>query len=353
MRGWAYLTQAVQARERPVPPVAGQKSLLRVFPTARISTSAGVPPARVRLYRDDRETHVVDIPGNPTPIPTEVDEGDLAKSLNTEIPGHVVQPGLEVEIEIDPEGASDRRVQLGHNMSLSRAPYGRAASADPQYRYPDGSIGVWGYDFAARRLVHPSTADLMSYCGPQWISDYHFNKALAYRLEDERAPDAAIGTEQARSLLVWGGVDARNVPYLEPAFVLDAPPVLPKSGGEWRLTGRTDPGIELFSLAFAIQEIADGDGSSSFAFVIPVRDGWEGNLAAITLSGPAGSVTVDGNTNLPMAILRNPVTGQVRGFLRDPPPAAQATMDGATQAAGSGLEVLFSRGIPGAAAWRR
>ena len=48
---------------------------------------------------------------------------------------------------------------------------------DPDYPYPDGSIGVWGYDLLDGRLVDPSTADLMSYCDPAWISDYSFNKA--------------------------------------------------------------------------------------------------------------------------------------------------------------------------------
>ena len=98
---------------------------------------------------------------------------------------------------------------------------------------------------------------------------------------------------------------------------------------------------------------ADGDGSSSFAFVLPVQSGWEGNLAGITLTGPSGSVTLDGDSDLPMAILRNPRNGQVRGILRDLPPLTQATRDAAGSFAEPGLEVLFSRGIPDAAAWRR
>ena len=99
-------------------------------------------------------------------------------------------------------------------------------------------------------------------------------------------------------------------------------------------------------------ETADGDGSSSFAFAVPVRAGWEGSLATITLSGPEGSVTLDGESDIPMAILRNSRTGQIRGILRDPPPATQAAAD-AVGARAPGLEVLFSRGIPGAVAWRR
>jgi len=43
-------------------------------------------------------------------------------------------------------------------------------------------------------------------------------------------------------------------------------------------------------------EVADGDGSSSFAFVLPVPPEWEGSLATITLDGPDGTFTLDGET---------------------------------------------------------
>ena len=101
-------------------------------------------------------------------------------------------------------------------------------------------------------------------------------------------------------------------------------------------------------------EVADGDGSSSFAFVLPVQSGWAGNLASITLTGPGGSAVLDGDTTRPMAILRNPRTGQVRGLLRDLPASTltQADAVGALPES-AGLDVLFSRGIPDSAAWQR
>ena len=483
----AYLTQAVQSRVFPVPLVAREKALLRVFPTAQESTDAGIPPVRARFYRDGRETHVVEIPGQSTPIPTEVQEGDLAKSANAEIPGEVVQPGLEMVIEIDPEGtlgsalgvarripaegrlevevramplfdltlipfvstvahhssivdlvkameadpddhgmfadlhtllpveevavtahepvlssndnafdllrqtraiwaleggtghymgmmpnpsggvagvayqsgrssfaaprASTIAHELGHNMSLSHAPCG--VSGDPSYPYSDGSVGAWGYDFGnGGKLMHPSNVDLMSYCQPRWISDYHFANALRFRLLDEGAPQAAAALP-TRSILLWGGVGTDTVPFLEPAFVVDAPPMLPDSAGEWRITGRAADGRMLFDLSFTMPEVADSDGAGGFAFTLPTRSAWADALASITLSGPTGEAILDGTSDIPMAILRNPRNGQVRGILRDLPPATQAAADMVGQAAGPGLETLFSRGIPGAAAWRR
>ena len=191
----------------------------------------------------------------------------------------------------------------------------------------------------------------MSYCSPRWISDYNFTKALHYRLANEGAPVVATAA-LARSLLLWGGTDTDGELYLEPAFVVDAPPALPRSGGEYRLAGRAGNGRELFALRFDMPETADGDGSSSFVFALPVRPEWAAQLASISLSGPGGSITMDGESDRPMAILHNPRNGQVRGILRDLP-QADGVAALAPQAGPDSLDVLFSRGIPGAEAWRR
>ena len=120
-----------------------------------------------------------------------------------------------------------------------------------------------------------------------WVSDYFFTKAFHFRLFDERPPlVTSLTAQQAESLLLWGGADADGELYLNPAFVVDAPAFLPDSAGGHRITGYTAGGAELFSLSFTMPETADGDGRSSFAFVLPVRPGWEGNLASITLDGP-------------------------------------------------------------------
>ena len=103
----AYLVQAVQSRSHPVPLVADEKALLRVFVTAKKKTDEGIPLVRATFFVDGDEEYEVDIPAKSTPIPTEVDEGDLSKSANAEIPGRVVQPDLEMVIEIDPDGELD------------------------------------------------------------------------------------------------------------------------------------------------------------------------------------------------------------------------------------------------------
>ncbi|MCY3601193.1 MAG: Ig-like domain-containing protein [Gemmatimonadetes bacterium] len=481
----AYLTQAVQSLGFPVPLVAGEAALLRVFVTAPAAAGERIPPVRARFFQDGSETYVADIPQQSAAIPRNIDEGSLLASANVEIPASVVVPGLEMVVEIDPDGTLDpglgvqRRIpetgrtavdvrtppvldltvipflwsvapdrsivdltanlsadhdiflntrtllpvgdlqvsvhepvttdrnrafdlvdvtemirvlegatghymgmmtgelgssfigaalepgrssfaiwrtdvvahELGHNMSLAHAPCGGAGRPDPAFPQRDGSIGDWGYDFVTGRLVPPTAPDFMSYCGPpDWTGSFHFTKALRFRSFDDSGAAAAVAGP-ARSLLLWGGVDSAGTPFLEPAFVVDAPPVAPRAAGDHQLTGWAADGRELFSLSFAMPEVADGEGAGSFVFALPVRAGWAAALASIALSGPGGSATLDGATDRPMAILRDPRTGQVRAFLSDLPAAAR-TADAVAQTIGQGLEVLFSRGIPPADAWR-
>ena len=248
--------------------------------------------------------------------------------------------------------------ELGHNLSLAHAPCGQASGPDPAFPEPDASIGVWGYDFrAGGRLVDPSSRDIMSYCDPFWVSDYHFTNALRHRLEAER--DATSVTQPAaasvKSLFLWGGVEVDGQPFLEPTFVVDVPPSVPVQGGDFLLEGTGADGQRLFSLSFDMPEMADGDGSSAFAFALPVEPGWARALARITLTGPDGSATLDGASDRPVVILRDPASGRVRGILRDPrgPTPAQAAAAAAGLPGVDVLEVLFSRGLPEPEAWQR
>ena len=112
--GMAYLVQASQSLEYPVPLVAGREALLRVFPTAPAGSRVPVPPVRASFYASGSATtlHTVEIPGKLGPLPTEIDESDLAISANVRIPGEMLRPGLEMVIEIDPEGTLDPALDI-------------------------------------------------------------------------------------------------------------------------------------------------------------------------------------------------------------------------------------------------
>ena len=483
----AYLTQAVQSLENPVPLVAGKPALLRVFVTNDGVADARRPPVRATFYWNDRPVHTVDIPGGDDRLPEQPEEGDLAASSNAAIPAEVVRPGLEMVIEIDPGGildtASDaghrlppagRRLppagrlavevtemppldltlvpflwspdpdwtladyaaslspddelfrmtrealpvgevrlnvrepvwtsikseakntisilvevfvvrvldgaqghymgiipaservgvaaipgkygvsaldgniiahELGHNMNLGHAPCGGPSGVDPDYPYFDGTTGAWGYDIQSGSLVSPQNYDLMSYCSPDWISDFHFVKALIYRRSEE-TPVPAARAASAANLLLWGEVNDLGELILHPAFAVDAPPVLPETGGSYRINGEDEAGNTLFALSFGAAEIADADGSV-FAFVLPVRTDWLDQLHRIAISGPEGLNTIDRSGGRPAAaIMLDRTTGAVRGILRDwSDPGGSPTFARRVPPDGD-YEVQVSRGIP-------
>ena len=481
----AYLTQATQSlTTNPVPLVAGEDALLRVFVTSERKVDATIPPVRATFYQDGAVVYTVDAPSPGSDIPGRLDEGDLASSANALIPGAVIASGLEMVIEIDRERASntvagipvrmprngrmpievadvppfdltlvpflwsespDRSVlaetedltaesdlfrltrdilpvrefflsvhepvwtsfdpspannwfiinetaairaldgasghymgifrsfggiahtpgfvsvaslrgdviahELGHNMSLGHAPC--STLGDAAFPYPDGSVGAWGYDILNGVLVSPDTPDVMGYCDPDWISGFHFTKALRYRVSQEQASMAAVAfAPSARSLLLWGGVNEQGELVLEPAFAVDAPPSPPSLAGLYRIDGEDDVGSTLFSLRFGMAEIADGEGGV-FAFVIPVQPNWPGQLMRITLSGPEGVATLGDEESRSAALLLDDTTGRVRGILSDwlePDTTLRSVRRILPE---PGLEVVISRGLPDPADWER
>lgn len=66
--------------------------------------------------------------------------------------------------------------EIGHTFGREHSPCGGADGPDPNYPYPKGNIGVWGYDLVTKQLYKPEMGDIMSYCSPSWISDYTFMK---------------------------------------------------------------------------------------------------------------------------------------------------------------------------------
>jgi len=66
--------------------------------------------------------------------------------------------------------------EIGHAMGRAHAPCGGPSGVDSNYPYSGASTGVYGYDFFARQLREPSKhKDFLSYCDPQWVSDYTYN----------------------------------------------------------------------------------------------------------------------------------------------------------------------------------
>ena len=481
----AYVVQAVQSPDFPVPLVAGRPGLLRVLVAAPDAESAHVPSGVATFYQQDGSIHSVRLsPGDGAiPAQTKAAESSLALSANAEVPGDVLRPGVEMVVVLDPESALDsqlgipRRVpvvgrttldvyemptfdvtvvpflwetvpdssildvtrglspgdslfedtrrllpvgrmnvnihepvwsssrsafrlleetdairkiengggywmgtlpqptgasgvahapgrvmfsvpgagvvahEFGHNMHLWHAPCGGAGGPDPGYPHAQGRSGAWGWDHDSRSLVPPKARDVMGYCGPGGISDYHFANALRWRLQDETRIGAG---PPSRALLLWGGAGADGHPFLNPAFVVEAPPTPLDGTGAWQVTGEAEDGRVLFTRRFEMAEMADGDGRQSFALALAAESSWANALSRIVLTGPDGSATMDAQSGPAAALLRDAATGRVRGILRDwSGSGAAAQPDGGRALPEPGLEVQVSAGIPRPDAWRR
>ena len=111
-----YLTQQVQSLKFPVPLVAERPALLRVFVFSPDADGERMPEVRATFYRNGTQVHVVEVEGGTAAIPTEFDESSLAHSANADIPGDILKPGLEMVIEVDPNGSLDPGLGIAKRM---------------------------------------------------------------------------------------------------------------------------------------------------------------------------------------------------------------------------------------------
>ncbi|MEN0068137.1 MAG: M66 family metalloprotease [Myxococcota bacterium] len=68
--------------------------------------------------------------------------------------------------------------EMGHMHGLLHAPCGGADNVDPAFPHPDAELGTEGFDVRSWSFVSNDHRDLMSYCTPRWVSDYHYAKLI-------------------------------------------------------------------------------------------------------------------------------------------------------------------------------
>ena len=471
-----YLNQVVQRLDGTVPLIAGRKALLRVFVTGD-EVSYYEPRAYANFLLHGGLIHTAPM-GPPHVIPDAVDEKWRLQSFNAEIPGEVIQPGITLSVEMDPDGVvplrpgSELRVpaegtlalnvvelpvhyqtlvpviaetdpreqiriwaqdmtadsewlqfarsvlpigdmhltmhepfytsvdlgtfegwlqlindilalrtiengtgyyygafhranltgivglgaigrpisiglsqdetfahEVGHNMSLRHAPCGGAGGPDSRFPYRDGGIGVWGYNPVGGGIIDPDQfKDLMGYCGPNWVSDYSFLKALNFRLRTEIGPGGAdrVDRRPAEQTLLLRGRAVNGELVLEPAFLVETQPVLPERNGPYRLEGFGAAGRIVFSFDFTPTPLEFGGGD--FVFAVPYDAEFNGALERVVLSGPEGEFTLGPSSTSPMAIITNRDNGQVRAILRN--------WNGGLNLVDGNTEITVSDGLP-------
>ena len=231
--------------------------------------------------------------------------------------------------------------ELGHNQGLQHAPCGGTGGADRDYPYEGGVTGVWGYDMYGDRLVNPFLyKDVMGYCSPTWVSDYHFKRAMDFRETRESElvgpPRVAIaGAAEGRTMLLWGSTGDMGL-ELEPAFMTDLPVTLPEVEGPYRLEGLGPAGQHRFSFSFAPRPMEFGGGS--FLFAVPYDPARDGALERVVLSGPEGFFALEHFGTRPMAMITDRNTGRVRGVLRN--------WTGGYEFVDGDIDIVISEGLP-------
>jgi len=149
--------------------------------------------------------------------------------------------------------------ELGHIYRRPHSPCGGAGAPDELYPYPDAGLGSWGYDFKTRELFDPANhVDFMSYCSPEWISDYNYQLILeriivVNRHAVFRRRDSAAAPRTFRTLRVSKDGLARWGLDLQPQF---APP-----GDAITLKALDAAGAVLEDVSASFEDGPDGEQS--------------------------------------------------------------------------------------------
>ncbi len=109
--------------------------------------------------------------------------------------------------------------EFGHNMGRRHAPCGNPGGLDPGYPYTGGSIGQFGYDVGVNALRNPANyRDVMSYCSPEWVSDYTHNALYQDQVSKGNWPDQA--DTPSSQLLIRASLDQTGLVEMRPIYHL-------------------------------------------------------------------------------------------------------------------------------------
>ena len=116
-----HITQSVQRYDGSVPLIRGRNGFLRIFGRANVSNGA-VPAVRVRFYQNGTLANEVRIPAGSSSVPLEVDQATLGTSWNVPVAGGLIEPGLSVLAEIDPDDEVEEASESDNHFPSSGKP---------------------------------------------------------------------------------------------------------------------------------------------------------------------------------------------------------------------------------------
>ena len=207
--------------------------------------------------------------------------------------------------------------ELGHNFGLPHAPCGDPDQLDPDFPFSDGGVGPHtGWAAHEGRFVTPDDGyfDLMSYCRPAYISEYNYDKAMAWgdrirKALEASAPVTTLASTAAdaadpvaldmapsapSSLALSGSVDEHGTWSL---YASAASTRLPRAdpSGEFVVTLYDDSGIEQYSQSFATSTMTRSP-MRTWAVRVPIQPR---TVRAVRVRDSSGDLLLDANVTLP------------------------------------------------------
>jgi hypothetical protein len=146
--------------------------------------------------------------------------------------------------------------EMGHNFGRYHSPCGTSSGVG-FYPYGGAVIGQWGFDIATSTLYAPgSNFDYMSYCGPEWTSDYTYRGVFdAWGWVTQPFGAAAVAAAE-ESWVISGYRNAAGDWQVAPAHMQAVPAQATPAGGPMVLELLDSSGQVLAQRPFALQPIS-------------------------------------------------------------------------------------------------
>ncbi|MDE0129867.1 MAG: hypothetical protein OXQ86_09920, partial [Gammaproteobacteria bacterium] len=216
--------------------------------------------------------------------------GVFVQSVDGQGCGRAFRPGnVAVQLPLEDCSAATSAHEIGHNLSLMHAPWDcwddNIENIDPEYPYDDGGIGPRrGWLASAEKFVSDESEethfDVMAYCSPRFVSDYHYEKALEYRIEEARthrtgepiasvSPGGAQAEEPSGPSLAFGGTVEWGMWTLDYVDRSPMPARTPPVEGKFFFTLQTASSREVYRERLRLASITHS-AKRSWAVRVPV-----------------------------------------------------------------------------------
>ena len=217
--------------------------------------------------------------------------------------------------------------EIGHNFGLAHAPCGDPPGVDSEFPFKDGRVGPEsGWSKTGNAFVSPEDGrfDIMSYCDPKYVSEYHYQKAMAWgdRIREALQRNArgtsvaadtdAVGESPSEpinmghstpvSLALSGSVDIHGTWSLFDSATSTQPGRIDEPG-EFTIALYDDAGVELHRQSLA-SEVVSHSNIRMWAVRAPIQSR---EVRAVRVRDASGDLLLDANVALPGRTLPQPL----------------------------------------------